>query len=162
MGKLIKLLLLFLLLFSSIAFAKDNEMCLKLRDAAKIGDINKINELIYNGGDIDCTYGKMEKRPLIAAIQNKKYETISFIVDELRGEIDFEFKSKCPTPLMLAVKIKDLRIIQILLENDVDVNYKVFNKKLNTYQTALGFAEKLQPRAHYKDIIDKLEFWGAW
>lgn len=119
----------------------------QLQIDASTGNINKVNELLEQGFDINEA-GSGKRTPLMDAVRSNQIEMVTFLLEK-GADINLRDDSES-TALMIAVDCQVPYIIKILIDKGADINLRNYSGS-----TALMIAADRQEPPVVRLLLDK-------
>jgi len=132
-----KLIIFFLLIFSTSSYAQDFD---KFADAVVNKDLVKLDSLIKSGIDVNIADEDKGATVLLVACSFKGYEKIVQFLISKGADVNYKAKDG-KTPLMLAAG-PSFETTKILIENGADVNAKAVDGMTAFFQATFGVLSK--------------------
>lgn len=100
------------------------DQCSPLIQAAEFGQVDKVNQLINQGIDVDCR-GPLQYTALIAASKANRLEVVKFLCSkhaDANARTQFRKPEEAYSALLWAIENENMAIAKVLLENGADPN----------------------------------------
>ena len=105
-----------------VSYACASELNDELSAAAKKNDVKKVEDLIFNGADVESKAGNVGYTPLMFAAYHNAYEAAKVLVE--RGADVNTQDMTGSTALMVASATGSVQVATFLIEKGADVNHR--------------------------------------